>query len=568
MRSEKGAITLYVTVVCLFVLIIGTIAYIGTSNRQAAQMAALRQIEEQYNNTELTASDLYKQFEGGDIVPVYTPEQFVLVGSGEEVYVEQTGKIYTFSTDKTYMFYGAPEDFNTLLVTMKEDLKEEIRISIVGEAVTAIAAEVSVLEGESHNLNEYFSYNETAEDEITSVVYTDTCCADENVTNTKYLAEGTHKIKCTVTKASGTVSNAVKDITIASSGLATQNTVIKPSSSSNVQIVIPKGFAPAILESGTTTSTVWQSGKVVSLMPKDQWANITVDQINKGIVVVDNAITYDGGDETGAVPDFNEYVWVPIPDSSKFARTAWVGPYNNNGTWTNGTHPLATTSTSLKYWEDQTTTEYKNMVASVTANKGFYIGRYEASVEKGNIAHSKRDQMPRRYVSQINSITYSANNPTPNTHLIYGVEWDSVLNWLIGNAQIESSTIWTTKTMELADVATDSRTWGNYNNSTGNAARGAGEIKETGWNEYWKANNIYDLAGNAWEWTQECYSTGSYRARRGGNYNDYGDDAPVASRNCNSATGTSTNIRLPFQLLFVALAPGSDALGQKIARVY
>ena len=275
MRSEKGAITLYVTVVCLFVLIIGTIAYIGTSNRQAVQLAALKKIEEQYNDTNLTSKDLYLQYDGGDIVPVYTPEQFTKVGSGEEVYVEQTGKIYTFSTDKTYMFYGAPEDFNNLLVTMQENVKEQIRISLVGEAVTATAMDVSVLEGEDHKLSEYFSYNETEEDAIASVVYTDTCHADENVTNTKYLAEGTHKIKCTVTKTSGTVSNAVKDITIASSGLATQNTVIKPSSSSNVQIVIPKGFAPAILENGTTTSSPWTSGKVLSLMPKEEWNNIT-----------------------------------------------------------------------------------------------------------------------------------------------------------------------------------------------------------------------------------------------------------------------------------------------------
>ena len=570
MRSEKGAITLYVAVVCLFVLTVGIIAYIGTSNRQAAQLAALKRIEEQYNNTELRAEDLYLEYDGGDIVPVYTPEQFTKVGSGEEVFVEQTGKIYTFSTDKTYMFYGNPEDFSTLMETMKTEIKDEIsmELAVASEVVTAIASDVKVYEGVDNSLERYFAYNEDAEDPVSSIVFTDTCHSDAEITNSKTLDAGTHKIKCKVTKESGIVASTVKEITVESSGLAKENTVIKPSSSSNVQIVIPAGFGIAILESGTTTSSVYQSGKVVSIMPKDQWSKITVDQINKGIVVVDNIITYDGGNKAGSLPDFNEYVWVPIPDSSKFARTAWVGPYNNNGTWTNGTHPLADTSTSLKYWEDQTTTEYKAMVSSVTANKGFYIGRYEASVEQGSIAQSKRDQVPRRYVSQINSITYSANNPTANTHLIYGVEWDSVLNWLIGNAQIESSTIWTTKTMELADVATDSRTWGNYNNSTGNAARGAGEIKETGWNEYWKANNIYDLAGNAWEWTQECYSTGSYRARRGGYYGDNGDNDPVAYRSCNSAAGAHTYMRLPFQLLFVALAPGSDALGQKIARVY
>ena len=551
MRSEKGAITLYVTVVCLFIMIIGISAYVGTNNRQASQLAALNEVEKQYNDTQLVAEDLYLAYDGGDIVPVYTPEQFAMVGTGEEVFVEQTGKIYTFSADKTYLFYGAADDFATLLTTLKNQVK--IELAVASEVVTAVAESVTLYEGVNNNLEKYFAYTENEDNLVSSIVFTDTCHSNTVITNAKTLDAGEHTIKCTVTKANGVVASAIKEITVKSSGLAKENTVIKPDANSNLQIVVPAGFGIAILESGTTSSAVTQSGKVVSIMPQEQWSSITTAQINKGIVVVDNVITYDGGYATGAVPDFNEYVWVPIPDSSKFARTAWVGPYNNNGTWTNGTHPLATTSTSLMYWEDQTTEEYTDMVSSVTTNKGFYIGRYEASVEQGSIAQSKRDQVPRRYVSQINSITYSANNPTANTHLIYGVEWDSVLNWLIGNAVIESTTIWTTKTMELADVATDSRSWGNYNNSTGNAARGAGEIKETGWNEYWKANNIYDLAGNAYEWTQECYSTGSYRALRGGSCYHNGDNDPVAYRNYGSAVNSSTGLRLPFQLLFVAL---------------
>ena len=39
-----------------------------------------------------------------------------------------------------------------------------------------------------------------------------------------------------------------------SNGLAIENTIIKPDENSNIQIVIPTGFAPAILETGTTQS--------------------------------------------------------------------------------------------------------------------------------------------------------------------------------------------------------------------------------------------------------------------------------------------------------------------------
>ena len=51
----------------------------------------------------------------------------------------------------------------------------------------------------------------------------------------------------------------------------------------------------------------------------------------------------------------------------------------------------------------------------------------------------------------------------------------------------------------------------------------------TGRNESWKTNNIYDLAGNCWEWTQEAYDTYG-RAGRGGSYGYDGDGRPVTSR--------------------------------------
>ena len=88
-------------------------------------------------------------------------------------------------------------------------------------------------------------------------------------------------------------------------GLATEDTTIVAVDDEDIQIVIPKGFAPAILETGRTDSMPGENGAVKSIMPKEQWNSITAEQINKGIVVVDNAITY-----TGSVPDFNEYVWI------------------------------------------------------------------------------------------------------------------------------------------------------------------------------------------------------------------------------------------------------------------
>ena len=248
-------------------------------------------------------------------------------------------------------------------------------------------------------------------------------------------------------------------------GLADKDTTIT-TDDPNIQIVIPKGFAPAILQTGTTQSLPGENGAVKEIIPVEDWVNITSDQINKGIVVVDNAITYDGGQPSGTVPDFNEYVWIPMPDSSKFARVAWNGSYYADR-MQNGTHPLANSSETKKYWEEADS----NMIDSVRNNKGFYISRYEASEMNSTTAQSKRGQKPWIFVSRTEAKTASRNMKSEiNSHLIYGVEWDSILQWLLdSNATIGAETSGT-KTISIDDIQSDSRSWGNYLNSVGEAA--------------------------------------------------------------------------------------------------
>ena len=324
--------------------------------------------------------------------------------------------------------------------------------------------------------------------------------------------------------------------TVDSNGLATKNEIIKPSADNpnNLQIVIPTGFAPAILQTGTTQSLPGQDGSVKNKMPASQWNNITAEDINKGIVVVDN--------------DGNEFVWIPITDASQFARSAWTIGYDIIAA------VLAETSTENAYWEDKTTSEYTNMVNSITSNKGFYVARYEASADSGSTkAQSKRGATTWTKIRQTDAITKSANyNSTLHSHLMYGIEWDSILNWLKGNATISSAINGQTKIMELADIQTNSCSWGNCNNSTGDAAIDSASKQTTGKSEYWKVNNIYDLAGNIFELTQEKYSTSStstqYYAIRGGRYNGNGDYVPVAFRIGFSDSGKDVDVGFRYSL--------------------
>ena len=72
------------------------------------------------------------------------------------------------------------------------------------------------------------------------------------------------------------------------------------------------------------------------------------------------------------------------------------------------------------------------------------------------------------------------------------------------------------------EVYNDSSSWGNCSNynedNPDRQVEGAGEgVLPAGTSDYWCANNIYDLAGNAYDWTQEASLTVN-RVRRGGYY--------------------------------------------------
>ena len=189
--------------------------------------------------------------------------------------------------------------------------------------------------------------------------------------------------------------------------------------------------------------------------------------------------------------------------------------------------------TALKVMAESLVQDYSEMIESIAKYKGFYIGRYELSTKTENgetIGIEQKDKKSQTETSWYELYKYSKNiagSENMQTRMIWGCQWDVTCKWLINSGA---------KTEE--EVLTNSSSWGNYsdyntkNNYTeGNEKyeAGAGEEQKTGSSENWKANNIYDLAGNCKEWTQEADSTDS-RAGRGGNCNDDGSDNPASNR--------------------------------------
>ena len=116
------------------------------------------------------------------------------------------------------------------------------------------------------------------------------------------------------------------------------------------------------------------------------------------------------------------------------------------------------------------------------------------------------------------------SNEYVQTGLLTGKAWDTTCHW------IEDSL----KSINASASLTDSRYYGNYKDSLAPANENSGTKRASGFSENWKTKNIYDLAGNVWEWTSEADS--SLFVFRGSGYYFGGSDSPVSYRFINDAS--------------------------------
>ena len=322
-------------------------------------------------------------------------------------------------------------------------------------------------------------------------------------------------------------------------------------------------------KTGTTISDV-NFGKSVyfEIVPKE---NFVVDGVTipggyyyvggtktKGLVISDAEADnerYKGQEDVGKDLAGNQWVWVPVETPSSLYTTVAAGQaldgstgvkttkYTNSAIISGKTRvkPGDTSSyrepdiltdsddtnyakagfSSLANMAENMKSDYEEMIASLEKYKGFYIGRYELTA---NGEKTGTTQTGITWYEHYKNCKTLAVGSKVKTRMIWGLQWDAICNWLSNS--------------DPAYSITDSSTWGNYSN---NDATGHGSKQNTGFSESWKANNIYDFAGNCWEYTQEAYRTYS-RAYIGGIYGVSGSSWPASDRTYTDPASTYSGI--------------------------
>ena len=310
---------------------------------------------------------------------------------------------------------------------------------------------------------------------------------------------------------------------------------------------IPAGFTV----SGVNSETKVDGGLVIYDIPENKIENVK----------------WDGTEKT----KYNQFVWIPVEvnkatdtetEIASFKRNVWQDNArvadntqsstsfpSSSFTWSNYTEPNTTSDT-----DDKTgiASQIENLTKSIYKYGGFYIGRYEAGSKTERTSASKtevtpigikQDMYPYNYVkwgdsmSSIGDVGAVAlsnslyNSTKPNygatSMLCTGACWDSMLDFIKNTKNVTSSADWGNYSDAEFDITRGkyaeyaNGTLGSFTPVDGTYTKKLYSVSKkdilltTGASEKNSAKNIYDVAGNCYEWTTESNSSGRrvYRGR-------------------------------------------------------
>ena len=452
----------------------------------------------------------------------------ILRGETGTIKWEHTGNITLSATEGnevTVNVNGNANAGDTATITARIDGKtyqDSINVKIVTQVTSVTAEKIEVSIGDKKKIEKITATPENAEGiEVTSYVSQDTTkvTVDEKTGEVTGVQEG----ETTVTiSAKGKLSGAV----------VTGTCSVKVTKLDHSEVVVPTITAKGNLANKPNIKEVRQGN-----IPIPQGYNyIKGDKIG-GAVITDAA---SGEEKVG-----NEFVWVPVDEISKMASTDIGGTDANGNTNYRGVlynwNTDATGNTAYDWSADSTSyrepanlsssydsksknsswtstlyqEEYNKMIKSVSQYGGFYVGRYEMSLNSetknaeskyGATSATAESTSAKQWYGLYNKAkTYAPENASQKvvSSMIWGSQYDAILKWMKGN----NINVTSSSPTDLS-IGTTSK---NPTRVTGGENSGQTVSKD-------KLSNIYDLLGNSLEWTQEANNT-YYRVIRGGYYN-------------------------------------------------
>ncbi len=265
----------------------------------------------------------------------------------------------------------------------------------------------------------------------------------------------------------------------------------------------------------TESNKEYTKGEYTAIIPVDFAIVPGCEDISEGLVISDNESDTEI-DENNIVAEGNQFVWIPVTEETYKRNTSYAEKEVSEKAYTDNGYLPDTIQQVIQENIDtaeEIGTKTKNEVIgdineeaekkAVIPKKGFYIARYEMSVNADGKPQSKKGKKVLTGVPEKTRAKTFINSNNVKSALISGIQWDATMAFISKEPRVDGNG-------NIFDVTKQE------------VERHTGSLTDSGANKADKVCNIYDLEGNYYERVAErnsYYSAWLYTSR-GGSYID------------------------------------------------
>ena len=247
----------------------------------------------------------------------------------------------------------------------------------------------------------------------------------------------------------------------------------------------------------------------------------TIDKTDIDLMVAEGrypmAIKTSESPETykGILYDFTEEGGVVKVTAKDYTTTS---SYREPAFLTNTSYADGSSYNNVGITESSLQAEYNGMIKVVEEAGGFWVGRYETSkmstdtskdtsttdfiqVIKGTTEGINNVNWYRMYAQQKNYEKHLSKSNVKSS-MIWGSQWDQIMIWMKEKENTTKGGFYVTNSVGMGNYGNISGVDDGYDDTNNPSATGCFDVK-----------NIYDLAGNVYDWTLEALNT-NYRVLR------------------------------------------------------